>query len=180
MTPSPDEEPPPPQIELEPLHLRDVPRYERYAPPAPNQMVDTGAVPSKPEHRCPNCDYILAGLTSRRCPECGEPFTILEARMRGIELSEGMREAMRYEHLNEVKKYVGMGMLLMSVELQNLVAPGWGWLTLSPRGFLMLVFMIPLSIGVIALKVIREEGWSYAFWVAGLVAMVVSGILAII
>lgn len=179
MTSSSDEEPPP-KIELEPLQLRDVPRYARYSPPSPYQLTDTGAVPSKPEHRCPNCDYILAGLTSRRCPECGEPFTILEARMRGIEMSEGMQEAMRNEHLQEVKGWVGLGMLVVSVELQNVLAfGGGGWLTLSSRGFLMLVFMIPLWIGVIVLKAVREEGWSYACWVAGLVAMVVSGILAI-
>ncbi len=24
--------------------------------------------------RCPQCDYLLAGLTELRCPECGRPF----------------------------------------------------------------------------------------------------------
>jgi hypothetical protein len=171
VTSSPDEKPEAPRIEMEPLHLREVSRYAAYSAPLPgSHLVDTGPIPEKPEHRCPKCDYILAGLTSRRCPECGEPYTLLEARM---------REAMRSEHLEEVEKYVGLGMLFVSVELQNLLASGAGWLTLSSRGFLMLVFMIPLSIGVIILKVVREEGWSYACWVAGLVAMIVSGILAI-
>ena len=33
----------------------------------------TGAEPA-----CPACGYILIGLTSRRCPECGRPFTEAE------------------------------------------------------------------------------------------------------
>ena len=181
MTPAPDEEPPPPRIELEPLHLRDVPRYERYTPPPHGPMVDTGPVPQKPEHRCPTCDYILAGLTSRRCPECGEPFTILEARMRGIEMSEGMQEAMQGDRVDQIKRYVGLVLMIFSVLLKNIMANGWSWMFyLSSRGFLMLIFMVPLWIGVISFKVIREEGWPYACWVAGLVAILMSGILAII
>lgn len=33
---------------------------------------DAGAVT---EPRCPNCDYIVAGLPQTRCPECGKEFT---------------------------------------------------------------------------------------------------------
>lgn len=40
-------------------------------------------VPEKPAHVCPACDYSLTGLTSRRCPECGTPFTLVEARRAG-------------------------------------------------------------------------------------------------
>src|SRR5262249_28335642 len=31
----------------------------------------------------PNCDYNLAGLTTRRCPECGRDFTLTEALRHG-------------------------------------------------------------------------------------------------
>jgi len=37
-------------------------------------------VPAAPLHVCPGCRYVLTGLTTRRCPECGAPFTLRDAR----------------------------------------------------------------------------------------------------
>ncbi len=50
-------------------------------------QVDDWPIPENPPHNCPYCDYNLTGLTSRRCPECGEPFQVHEARWRGDELN---------------------------------------------------------------------------------------------
>ena len=167
-----------PSIEFEPLSLVGVERHVGYtAPQSGANVIDGGPVPQRPEHRCPNCDYILAGLTSRRCPECGEPFTVLEARLRGLELSDGIRQAMRSDRKDEIRKYVGLLLVLASVELQNVLAGDW--LALSPRGMLMLTFMAPLWLGILLFKQLRDENWAYACWVAGLVAIVFSGVLAI-
>ena len=38
-------------------------------------------IPESPLHLCPNCNYNLTGLTCHRCPECGQHFTLAEARL---------------------------------------------------------------------------------------------------
>jgi hypothetical protein len=80
----PDDEP----IELERL----VPRVKRATP-----------VPSSPAHLCPRCDYNLAGLTSRRCPECGSPFTLIAARSHAFDKTEA-GQLRRREERREKKK----------------------------------------------------------------------------
>lgn len=41
-----------------------------------NQTADkTDRAGPDPEPRCPNCEYIVAGLPQARCPECGKEFT---------------------------------------------------------------------------------------------------------
>lgn len=51
-------------VELQPLNLKPLP--DRHLP-----------IPEEdPPHRCLQCDYILTGLVSRRCPECGTPFKL--------------------------------------------------------------------------------------------------------
>jgi hypothetical protein len=78
-----------PGIELEPLGIKggDV------APSRDNELEDyilakqTSPIPSNPLHQCPNCDYLLTGLTSRRCPECGQSFELHDARMHAIDRS---------------------------------------------------------------------------------------------
>ncbi|MBX3396669.1 MAG: hypothetical protein KF841_15010 [Phycisphaerae bacterium] len=40
-------------------------------------------IPARPLHLCPHCDYNLTSLRKARCPECGEVFTLVEARRRG-------------------------------------------------------------------------------------------------
>ena len=175
MTPEPDERREPPPIEMQPLHLQNVARHIGSA--LPGQAVDVGPVPQIPEHRCPNCDYILAGLTSRRCPECGEPFTLLEARLRGLELSDGIRQAMHGERLDQIKKYTGLFLHLASISLQNILAGNWA--ALSFRGALLLAFMVPLWLGVILLKNVRDWNWSQACWIAGVGAIIMGGILAV-
>lgn len=39
-------------------------------------------VPRLPGHVCPTCDYDLSTLRSRVCPECGNLFTLADARRR--------------------------------------------------------------------------------------------------
>src|SRR4051812_21326879 len=43
-------------------------------PTADHQHAYTPAVSSAPRIFCKGCGYILAGLTSRACPECGRAF----------------------------------------------------------------------------------------------------------
>lgn len=53
---------------------------------------DETPVPHDPPHLCPTCGYNLAGLVSRRCPECGKPFQVSAARRAGGSLTEDDRE----------------------------------------------------------------------------------------
>lgn len=39
---------------------------------------------------CPNCDYLLYGLTEKRCPECGRGFTVEEVGLSAEELASAV------------------------------------------------------------------------------------------
>lgn len=105
----------PVHIELEPLDTEPLPqRTVGQFPDARTESgQDTYAVPERPLHLCPNCDYNLTGLTSRRCPECGEPFTLHDARMRGIDTSDAVRGLRVRVRWGQVR--VGIGLALMTL-----------------------------------------------------------------
>lgn len=167
-------------IDVEPVKTEGVPRYIHQALPAEERtghIVDYGPVSERPQHLCPNCDYILTGLTSRRCPECGEEFTILEARMRGIELSDGVRRLVRSETIARIKMYAGLVLIVLSVWFQN-VGPGTATsvlgLAFTYRGWVMMIFMGPLWALTVLYKVAGDRQWNEAIWLAGLIAAGVS------
>ncbi len=85
-------------VELESSSVVDTPRHVIHGSEA--GVPCDGPIPQHPPHICPYCDYNLTGLTSRRCPECGEEFTLSEARRRAFDFStEGqkLRRAFRWE-----------------------------------------------------------------------------------
>lgn len=167
-------------IEIEPAKLVSVHRHisnQERASGVEVHLVDHGAIPERPAHVCPNCDYNLTGLTSRRCPECGEEFSLIEARMRGIELSDGVRRVIRAETIALIKMYIGIGLMMFSVWLQ-IVGPGTPFTLLgfviTLRGGVMLIFMAPLWCFIAIYKALADRTWAEAIWLAGLVAAGVS------
>jgi hypothetical protein len=170
-------------IEIEPQKLVSLHRHttslER-ATGAEAHLVDHGAIPERPAHVCPNCDYNLTGLSSRRCPECGEEFSLLEARMRAIELSDGVRRVIRAESIERAKLFAGIGLMLAAVWLQN-VGPGTVssvlGIVITYRGWVMIVFMAPLWCGLAVFKSLADRTWAEAIWAGGLVAICISAIL---
>lgn len=162
-----------PRIELEPVVSetiqRHIPESKRVAL-AEAGLPEGSPIPEKPLHVCPNCDYNLTGLASRRCPECGEEFSLHEARMRGVEMSKPIQRMLRRERIERMKVYVGTAAIVFSVWWQN-VTPGSvsGWLgfQLSPRGTVMLALMPMLFVIIWGYKTVWDRSWSDAIFLAG-------------
>lgn len=135
------------------------------------QMIETGAVqipvPAEPLHLCPTCDYNLTGLTARRCPECGEAFTLPDARDRGVEKSIGYRRYFVTERYEQWKFLIGWALIvagfLMPVLWRPWSRPAWGL-----RGGGM-IFLTPIFLAFACFyKEIRDTTWADAILVAGL------------
>lgn len=170
----PDEPDQKPLIELSPLTPKqDLPPGGKYEDRwvATEQQIETSEstvpVPAVPLHLCPSCDYNLTGLTARRCPECGEPFTLPDARDRGVEKAVGFRRYFVTERYEQWKLRTGWALLAASFLLPILwrqSARG----TLGLRGGVMLVF-IPIFLTFACFyKVIRDTTWADAILVVGL------------
>lgn len=76
-----------PAIDLEPLSIIDTPRYVVHETGDSYSRDDMplAPIPERPLHLCPTCNYNLTGLTRYRCPECGNRFTLNDARIQAIE-----------------------------------------------------------------------------------------------
>lgn len=132
-------------------------------------------VPASPLHLCPNCDYNLTGLVSRRCPECGDSFTLSEARHRAIETSEEVQSFVRATKWDGGRKALGIVLIVASFAVINWVPPGsfvvvrryvGGFITMA--GAMMLWFiLISLAIGGI-LRFYFEVSWSSVLLAIGL------------
>jgi hypothetical protein len=169
-----------PFIELEPA----VSSSARAAPASlpdgvtPEMLDAQRTVPSQPAHVCPTCDYNLTGLSSRRCPECGEAFTLAEARMAAFALSEPMTRYVRHRRWNRFKLVLGVGLMAASFVAVNwirppatLVGPPVSQLTLPGVVLLAMIFVIVVALGLF--RALFEMSWSNALLVAGLfVAMI--------
>lgn len=96
---------------------------------------DYGApIPMHPLHLCPTCDYILTGLKSRRCPECGTPFGLIEARRHGAQQSPRARRDMRALKWARISTYLGEALFLAGMITPMIVfrstGAHWGlWMT---------------------------------------------------
>lgn len=145
------------------------------------QQIETGAVqipvPAEPLHLCPTCDYILTGLTARRCPECGEPFTMADARDRGVEKGIGYRRYFVTDRYQRLKYRVGWALLvagfLMPVFWRASPRSAWGL-----RGGGM-IYLMPIFLAFACFyKVIRDTTWADAILVAGLGAALLGAAIA--
>ena len=137
-------------------------------------------VPNSTNYRCPNCDYILAGLTSRRCPECGEPFTIDDALMHGRESTIGMSELRTHVRRDTIKYWAGVLMLAAAFMGPN-IRGGASFPSppVSFRGWFMLIFMIPLMTFTTYIRQSGDYKWSDMLFIAGLVGLGVGIMLTV-
>jgi hypothetical protein len=136
------------------------------------QQVESGAghipVPAEPLHLCPTCDYNLTGLTARRCPECGEPFTMADARDRGVEKSIGFNRYFSTDRYERLKYRLGWALLFAGFFLPVLLMRPAGRTAWTQRGG-GLIFLMPIFLAFACFyKVIRDRTWGDAILVAGL------------
>ena len=169
-----DQPTPKPPIELEPLKIEGggAPRerddeLEGYARPQ--------TVPSQPLHQCPTCDYILTGLTGRRCPECGQIFNLHDARLAAIDRSLFGNGLLNSPWFEQVK--VGFGALMLFVGFSL------PCLTLRPRGGLDSVTMAVRLPAILLLgtlyKASRDLTWAQAMILMGSVTLCLGLILVL-
>ncbi|MFQ5411801.1 MAG: hypothetical protein ACE5EC_05870, partial [Phycisphaerae bacterium] len=129
--------------------------------------------PGEPLHLCPVCDYILTGLISRRCPECGTAFTLIEARRRGALQSPRVRRDMRALKWTRISICLGLALFLGGMITPMIVFRStgghWGlWMTTAA-----------VLIGVIAAmyKGYFQRSFSDALFLAGLAMAALSSML---
>jgi hypothetical protein len=129
-------------------------------------------VPNSTSYRCAHCDYILAGLTSRRCPECGEPFTIDEALLHGRESPPDMAILFAAVRRDTFKFYAGVFMLFAGFMAPN-IRGGASFKTgpLSFRGLIMLIFMIPVLAFTTYFRQSGDVKWCDMIFIAGLIVL---------
>lgn len=145
------------------------------------QQIEAGVVqipvPAEPLHLCPTCDYNLTGITARRCPECGEPFTMADARDRGVEKAIGYRRYFVSAQYEQWKFRIGWMLIaagfLMPVFFGSSPRPAWGL-----RGGAM-IYLTPIFLAFACFyKVIRDTTWADAILVAGLGAALLGAAIA--
>ncbi|OWY73259.1 hypothetical protein B7486_02625 [cyanobacterium TDX16] len=138
-------------------------------------------VPASPLHLCPSCDYNLTGLVSRRCPECGDSFTLSEARHRAIETSEEIRRFVRSTRLDGGRMAFGIALIVASFAVINWVPVSTFVVVrryvaglFSLAGAMMLCFiLISLAIGGF-LRFYFEVRWASVFLAIGLLCACVT------
>ncbi|MFQ5422746.1 MAG: hypothetical protein ACE5F9_02075 [Phycisphaerae bacterium] len=142
----------------------------RYAPaagstPLAQSRDPEGPVPSEPPHLCPWCDYNLAGLTARRCPECNKPFTLAEARRRGSEQSEETRQD--YRSIRHDRYRLATGTVLFVAGLTGSLT---GARFLALRLWVMGTLYGTMAVLVVMYKVFFQKPWSHAMLIMGLLS----------
>ena len=123
-------------------------------------------------HLCPNCDYNLTGLIERRCPECGEPFDLGEARFRGFELSEGGASLRHWEKLDWVRRGLGVGLIILGFCLPTIVGAVFkstpGLLPAVGKRWLMLFLVAPGDLMLLMVCWYLDYGWSRILLTVGI------------
>ncbi len=175
--PAPKPEPTGP-VELEPLVTRaEPPRHvERSHVSATHPPGEHGSpIPARPLHECPSCEYNLTGLISRRCPECGEPFTLSEARQQGSLRSPRTRQDLRAVRADRVSLQLGIALQLASVIVPMIVLSG------GRSGGQIMFMWIGLTILTLAclVKGYFAIPWAPTMLTAGLVSASVATMLLI-
>jgi hypothetical protein len=162
-------------------------------------------VPYRPVHLCPQCDYNLGGLTSRRCPECGSFFTLIAARRHAFEKSQAGRRRRREERRQKRKSSIWLflpedvsaalfvlGIVLVvlgfvSPAIVDVVSPrGAGWLAqyapfVRTLFRIMIVCTITVPVDAVIAVVAARRGWSWGptMLIIGVLTCVAGALIAI-
>ena len=121
------------EIELEALPDVVVDPNVGYQPgyyPGISQRGDYGIpIPDADGHLCPKCNYDVRKLTGRVCPECGEHFTLGEARQAGM--AKDPHYKIDYQVINANRLQIGVafcviGFAIFLPSIAKLAAPTWG------------------------------------------------------
>ncbi|RIK67616.1 MAG: hypothetical protein DCC65_05640 [Planctomycetota bacterium] len=173
-----------PRIELEPSTA--LPPPEKYvAAPQPGDDAAAShayALPGRPLHLCPSCDYNLTGLTARRCPECGQPFTPHEARMRGFETSEPMKELARRLTWGKTVVITSWTLIVIAfycsnsfrITLSPFSVSVLTWTSLTSTGFFMLTLTISMLIIATIIRAFFEISWTYVLLTIGVTLSIIA------
>lgn len=109
---------------------------------------------------CRRCAYILTGVPSRRCPECGTPINWREVRHRSARIWSVMNRLKHANHDATQGLYfglVGWGVLLLFCT--------WGpaWMRVIMRLLSLLFAMTALILGSQMLNIRRVPAWARPF-----------------
>lgn len=150
--------------ELEPLDNAPSKAPARRQPPG-----SLLPIPPEPLHLCPHCKYNLTGLTSRRCPECGETFELRRARMAG-EGGVWPYDAQDLRALRIARRRVISGalMILLGLAVPYAFAGGSGIVLV-----VMLYFFGPFAISAVFARAMLDLGWPLIIFLLGGVAALV-------
>lgn len=140
------------------------------APPAPAEPAgaplpfELPPVPEKPPHVCPSCDYNLTGLTSRRCPECGDHFTLEDARYAGGGGRGGSVEQASRQRMLTLRRRYHTGLALIAI---GLIGP-WATRGFDHKAPLMILLLVaaPIILPSIYYTMNSEVEWAtlVLFW----------------
>lgn len=156
-------------------------RAFRYAPaggatPLIQDREGSDPIPAVPLHVCPTCDRTLTGLTARRCPECGKPFTLSDARKRGSDKSEEGRQDFRAIRVRRINFVCGAVLLLGSYFGAMYI----GATDAAVRTWVVSTIFGTMSVTVLMYKVFFQRTWSHAFLVAGVLAVILGSLILLI
>lgn len=171
-------------IELEPISSEPMPQRNlgQFPDARTEAQAGTHAIPPKPLHLCPACDYNLTGLTARRCPECGEPFTLQDARMRGFETSEPMKEFARRLTWGKTVLIISWTLIFTAFYCSNSIRITFSpfsvsvltWTSLTSAGFLMLTLTISMLVILMIVRAYFEIPATYVLLAIGVALCLVS------
>ena len=167
--------------EREPARLIELQPLDE-VPPPPRHVGKSGEVvaglagdhgrpvPEQPLHLCPECDYNLTGLVSRKCPECGTPFTLSEARRHADGFSPAAQRDRRSARLDRIFFYGGL-VLLVAGMVTPMVIPWGGVARIVALRFWMFVLTILILTVAWVFKSALDRPWSDGMIMAGLLSL---------
>ena len=169
-------------IELQPLDQQPAPprHVEKSGGVSIGLDGDYGRpVPENPPHLCPQCDYNLTGLVSRRCPECGTPFTLSEARRHArLCVPEGRWE--RWElRFQTVQFHIGLVLIIGSAIVVIITAKASVGAAAAVRLSVAAGLAGMVLVGALVLRVYYQRSWADAILLAGLCFATIAAIFLV-
>lgn len=162
-------------IELEPAIEPTMPRYIVSSASERSKATDTGAaVPDSPLHLCPKCEYDLRGLLSRKCPECGTPFTLAGARRVGLQYLPETKTDLTVAQQEQTRQRIGLALFACALIVPFILSPT-NW-----QLFFSMIRIVIILMFATMYKIWSQQAWHKIIFVAGIIAATIEGLLALI